>query len=105
MTPEAGYALGRATACVVPVAVTVRCVPVAVDQTAVYDEIDSMLETVYRVPGLVIVQATVGAHDLAGQTLVVGEIDVQSNVTTPQPVRRAHARNRDRGHRRHRAFR
>ena len=83
VTPEAGYALGRATSCVVPVAVTVRCVPVAVDQTAVYDEIDSMLETVYRVPGLIITQATVGARDLAGQTLVVGEVDVQSNVTIP----------------------
>jgi hypothetical protein len=79
--PESGYALGRATACIVPVAVTVRCIPIAVDQPAVYDELDAMIETVYAAPGAVVVSAMVGARDVAGQTMLVADVDVSANVT------------------------
>jgi hypothetical protein len=79
--PESGYALGRATACIVPVAVSVRCIPAAVDQPAVYDELDAMIEIVYAVPGAVVVSAMVGARDLAGQTLLIADVDVTANVT------------------------
>jgi hypothetical protein len=85
--PESGYALGRATACVVPVAVTVRCIPIAIDQPAVYDELDAMIETVYAVPGALVVSALVGARDIAGQTLLVAEVDIQANVTLPTLLR------------------
>ena len=84
--PEAGYAIGRLTACVAPVAITVRCVPAATENDDRYDELDDMVEAVYRLPGTAVVSAVVGAREVAGLGLVVvADVDVSASVELSHP--------------------
>lgn len=79
--PEAGYAIGKLTSCIAPVAITVRCVPIAADNDDRYDEVDDMVEAVYRLAGCTIVSAIVAAREVAGIGLVVvADVDVAANV-------------------------